>query len=204
MEIDIRVGQVIQGLVEVKESLWNHRPVLVVQAEELYHVLEVKTQFKNWIKRRIDEYDFQENQDFRLLVKNDQQRSRGGHNKKDYELSLDMAKELAMVERNDQGRRAGRYFIQCERLLYAGLRSQKGMTPKSLVSPDAVERFILGQDQPSPLTRLAEEATQGRALLLALGVPEAQIPEKVRQLLDHFCNLDLSRLDPLNGVKNEE
>lgn len=88
----------------------------VVDARELHQFLEVNSDFKNWIKRRINDYKFVENEDFVLVVKNDQQNSQGGHNRKDYAISLDMAKELSMVERNERGRQARRYFIEAEKL----------------------------------------------------------------------------------------
>lgn len=61
---------------------------------------------------RVEDFGFQENQDFitltRLLV--------SGGKRKDYYISLDMAKELAMVERNAKGKEARLYFIDCERI----------------------------------------------------------------------------------------
>lgn len=66
----------------------------------------------DWIRNRVEDFGFQENQDFitltRLLV--------SGGKRKDYYLSLDMAKELAMVERNARGKEARLYFIDCERI----------------------------------------------------------------------------------------
>jgi phage anti-repressor protein len=72
--------------------------------------------FSNWIKDRIEQYDFLENQDFvcsPVLATN----GKGGHNRKDYHITLDMAKELAMVERNEKGKQARQYFIECEKRL---------------------------------------------------------------------------------------
>lgn len=43
--------------------------------------------------------------------------ARGGHNRIEYHIILDMAKELSMVERNAQGKAARRYFIECEKRL---------------------------------------------------------------------------------------
>ncbi|EPX8618438.1 antA/AntB antirepressor family protein, partial [Escherichia coli] len=67
--------------------------------------LGVKKVFAAWITNRISEYEFIENQDYILLSNLGKQTSgRGGHNRKDYHLTLDTAKELAMVERNEKGR----------------------------------------------------------------------------------------------------
>ncbi|STZ75542.1 antA/AntB antirepressor family protein [Bergeriella denitrificans] len=93
----------------------------LVDARELHDFLGVETQFKDWIKRRIADYGFVENVDFSCcsnLSSGENQRLRGffgGHNRIDYLISLDMAKELCMVERNDKGRQARRYFIEMEK-----------------------------------------------------------------------------------------
>ncbi|MER2551772.1 MAG: antA/AntB antirepressor family protein [Thauera sp.] len=59
---------------------------------------------------RIQEYDFAEGEDFSPVLG----KGRGGRPSIDYFLTLDMAKELAMVERSAKGREARRYFIDCE------------------------------------------------------------------------------------------
>lgn len=85
-----------------------------VNARELHEKLGNKKQFANWIQLRIEQYGFVENQDFQVFnqkVKN----SNGGRSRKEYALSLDMAKELCMVENNDAGRRIRKYFIEVEK-----------------------------------------------------------------------------------------
>lgn len=84
-----------------------------VNARELHTFLNVNTQFKDWIARRIEEYDFQENSDFCSFLSE----STGGRPSKEYYVTLDMAKELAMVERNEKGKQARQYFIDCEKRL---------------------------------------------------------------------------------------
>lgn len=90
-----------------------------VNARELHAFLESKRDFSTWIKDRILDYGFIENEDFVLLHNFGEQKGRGGHNKKEYALSLDMAKELSMVERTERGREARRYFIEMEKIAHA-------------------------------------------------------------------------------------
>lgn len=90
----------------------------LVNARDLHAFLEVGRDFSNWIKARIFDYDFQENQDF-IVYANLGENPNGGRPTIEYHLTLDMAKELSMVERNEQGRLARRYFIECERHLYS-------------------------------------------------------------------------------------
>jgi len=70
--------------------------------------------FSTWIKHRIDAFEFAEGSDFVFSpVLGTGNRGRPA---KDYHLTLDMAKELSMVERNAKGKEARQYFIECERL----------------------------------------------------------------------------------------
>lgn len=89
-----------------------------VSARDLWKFLNVNYDFSTWIKRRIEKYDFIENEDF-IIVSLIPQKcgiKRGGDRKSiDYILSIDTAKELAMIENNSTGRAARRYFIQCEK-----------------------------------------------------------------------------------------
>ena len=89
----------------------NHEPV--VSGRQLHETLGVKTKYADWFNRMI-EYGFTENQDF-LLLKNEQQTGRGGHNKVDHVIKLDMAKEIAMIQRTDKGKEVRKYFIQVEK-----------------------------------------------------------------------------------------
>ena len=67
----------------------------------------------NWIKDRIDQYDSLQNQDF-VVFANSGENYKGGRLAKEYAVTLDMAKELFMVERNEEGKQAHQYF-ECER-----------------------------------------------------------------------------------------
>lgn len=94
----------------------EHNGQRAVNARELHAFLDNKRQFANWIKQRIEQYGFVENQDYEVL-NNFVKRETGGSTRIEYALSLDMAKELSMVENNEKGRMARKYFIQCEKRL---------------------------------------------------------------------------------------
>ncbi|MEI6656459.1 MAG: antA/AntB antirepressor family protein [Verrucomicrobiota bacterium] len=81
-----------------------------VNARDLHTFLEVVSRFNDWIRNRCNDFLFAEGVDYEV-TKN---LVTGAIN---YTLSLDMAKELSMVERNDKGKQARQYFIECERVL---------------------------------------------------------------------------------------
>jgi phage anti-repressor protein len=92
----------------------------LVDARELHAFLEVGKFFANWIKDRIKRYEFQENEDYICVAKTGNGENQG-FQPIDYHLTLDMAKELSMVERNAKGKQARRYFIECEKRLLSGI-----------------------------------------------------------------------------------
>ena len=102
--------------------------VSLVDARLLHAALESSQDFSTWIKRRIQKYGFENNIDYLLHRTVAQTPMSGptfppnggkvfGRPAEDYFLTLDMAKELAMVERTPRGRQARRYFIACEQQL---------------------------------------------------------------------------------------
>lgn len=95
-----------------------------VDARTLHGWLKNGDKFATWIKSRLKTYGFIENQDFVIVsevsetIRNYGNTTRKGRVvKKEFILTLDTAKELSMVENNDQGRMARRYFINCEKAL---------------------------------------------------------------------------------------
>lgn len=86
----------------------------VIDARELHNYLEVGRDYSNWVKGRIKEYGFIENEDFEVFAQIGEN-SKGGRPAKEYAITLDMGKELAMVEKNEKGREARKYFIAVEK-----------------------------------------------------------------------------------------
>lgn len=79
-------------------------------ARALHGWLGVRDQFNQWVRRRVEEYGFEEGRDFSPhLVKT------RGRPRQDYLITIDMAKELSMVERTERGRQTRRYFIEMEK-----------------------------------------------------------------------------------------
>jgi phage anti-repressor protein len=102
-----------QELIPIGTDSINGQQVQTVDARKLHGFLEVGTEFKDWIVRRIEDYGFESEKDFCSFLSE----STGGRPSKEYHLTLDMAKEIAMVERSEKGREVRRYFIECEKRL---------------------------------------------------------------------------------------
>lgn len=98
----------MQEIIKIQENNGKQ----AVSARELHGFLGVDTIFANWIKRMF-EYGFDEGKDFiPILEKNPR-----GRPSADYALSLNCAKEIAMIQRTPKGKQAREYFIACEEKL---------------------------------------------------------------------------------------
>lgn len=113
-----------QALIPVFTGELIEQTTQYCNARDLHASLQVGRDFSSWIKDRIEQYGFIEGQDFNVCSPNLASKRRGGQNRTDYNLTLDMAKELAMIENNEVGRAVRRYFIQCENELRADLREK--------------------------------------------------------------------------------
>lgn len=92
----------------IKVDYTGEKPA--VSARELHEFLEVKTAYKDWFPRMC-EYGFTEGEDFCSFLSE----STGGRPAQDAAVSIDMAKEICMLQRNEKGKLARQYFLQLER-----------------------------------------------------------------------------------------
>lgn len=83
-----------------------------VSARELHEGLEIETRFNDWFPRMC-EYGFDEGRDF--YSKMSKTSDAGGRPSTDYEITVDMAKEICMLQRTEQGKKYRTYFIELEK-----------------------------------------------------------------------------------------
>ena len=93
----------------IKVDFSGEKPA--VSARELHEFLEVGTHFKDWFPRMC-EYGFSENEDYTPLIFEHPQNHQPT---KDFALSIDMAKEICMIQRNEKGKLARQYFLALEK-----------------------------------------------------------------------------------------
>lgn len=126
-----------------------------VDARELHAFLEVGKDFSTWIKGRIEQYGFVEGVDFAKFE--DLRSPNSGSSKArpqttiEYAISLDMGKELGMVENNDRGRQVRRHFIQCERRAKDPREALNDLPTLRSLLLDKVDEVIALQGQVSEL-----------------------------------------------------
>ena len=172
----------MQQIIPIGKSDFAGCPKQTVNARELHAFLEVKSRFNDWVRNRINECRFIENQDFVTLTKN----LVSGGQQTEYFLTLDAAKHFAMLERNEKGFEARQYFIDCEKQLQAAPQ-----IPQTL----------------SEALRLAADLADEKAALLAeqqRNAPKVAFAEAVGNANDTILIRDLAKVLKQNGIDTGE
>ena len=139
-----------------------------VSGRELHDFLEVGRDFTNWMKQMIG-YGFNEHADYEVYAKNGENPS-GGRPSVDYSMTIEMAKEICMLQRTEKGKQARQYFIECEKRL----KGQKPMSQLEILA--GATQALLDQQREIDRIKMANEKQ-----------------EKEMKVLN-------SRVDTMNGV----
>lgn len=158
------------ALIPVFTGTLSNSTVRLCEARALHAFMQVKRDFTTWIKGRIRRFGFIEGIDYLVTKSGEQVPHQGGKRtieRIDYHLTLDMAKELSMVENNDMGRQARRYFIACEAAALDPARISPAQPAPAPASIDVRALLLSGQSEPVQLTRLQQAALDRHAWMLA-------------------------------------
>ncbi len=205
---------VAEGLVPVKATDSGEA---VVDARELHQGLGVGKDYTTWIKDRIGKYGFVENQDY-MVFTNSGENLLGGRPRTEYILKLDVAKELAMVENNEQGRNVRRFFIEVEKRYRqqqsppidetkrvraeAMLRNARVREAKALEDLATKFRDILNPDAIHSLIAYSANAITGKQILALPEIEKTYTASEIAQELGVSAN-KVGRVANQHGLKTD-
>lgn len=180
--------------IEISDKTFNNEQVRTVNARELHEQLQVASDFRNWIKNRIQKYGFIENQDFVTFGKN---LPKLGRPQVDYFITIDMAKELCMVENNEQGRIARQYFIEKEKELRQLQLGHNSQTPATTSTNDLIGMLR------NALVQLENNKEQLDRYNQIINAKDEQLENQEKQLIEmtpkaKICNDFLNSNQQLN------
>ncbi|WP_334468236.1 antA/AntB antirepressor family protein [Arsenophonus sp. PmNCSU2021_1] len=154
----------MQNLINIETKNISGQLIQTVNARDLHAFLEIGKDFSNWIKDRIKQYGFVEGDDFIIVENLSSPKLASAKSRqqmlKEYAISLNMAKELSMVERNEKGKQARQYFIECERRI---LQPKLSNDPTTLGLPnflDPAESAIAWAEQHKKVQLLGVQVQQ--------------------------------------------
>ena len=119
---------------ELIKTITRDDGTIAVSGRELHDFLEVDTPYTQWFDRMID-YGFTENTDFKGLSQKSE-KPIGGRPRIDHVMTLDMAKEVAMIQRTDRGKQARQYFIEIDKQAH---HDMTGLSPATRAAVAATQ-----------------------------------------------------------------
>ena len=211
--------------ITVTKKQVGQESIQTINARELHAFLGVGRDFSTWMSQRVKKYEFIENHDF-IIIPQSGENYCAGRPTVEYHLTLDMAKELSMVENSDKGREARRYFIQCEKNLKVALQAPSrpdgfvvlgSYSIKDLEQAARLHRSIkaMGRSRGLSPAQQIEQAdavvlsTTGIDLLKLLDIPESFVGKKTKKAVDQIVNpvftpVEEPRVEPRRGILRSE
>ncbi len=186
------------ALIPTFQGIVNDMPQTMCNARDLHTFLEVGRDFSSWIKGRIEQYGFVEELDY-LLAKTGEQvdeyspvlgsipRGRG-QPRIEFHLSMDMAKELAMIENNDKGRAVRRYFIRMEAKAKGFIPSpsivrEYGIThPNALLYPEEKQLLLEIRPDWKAISELVLQGLNGLEIADKLKSSKSTVCDKISRM----------------------
>ena len=153
----------------------NEEGKRLVSARELHEFLGINTRYNDWFKRMCG-YGFEENSDFTPLTQKRVTAQGNEVTQLDHIITIDMAKEISMIQRTDKGKEARKYFIECEKKLKGisnNLETQKGLALLKVAEGNTLEERISGA------TKYAELVSKPLADKIEKDKPKVNYYEKV-------------------------
>ena len=178
----------VGALIPINESNGKR----AVSARDLHAFLESKQDFSTWVKNRIEKYDLVENVDYVVFHKI-MENPNGGRPQIEYALTIDAAKELSMVEGNERGKQARKYFIACEQKL------REIASPSYMIS-DPIKRAEKWIEEQKQLKQLAAE-NEKQAEQIAKDKPKVIFADAVSTSQRSCLVAELAKILKQNGVK---
>lgn len=162
-------------LVKIDNMLIGGEKINAVNARDLHKALDSKKDYSTWIKSRIERLQLVQDRDFVLLPQMGEQVPQGnggGLNRKDYAVSVEIAKHIAMIEMTDKGREVREYFIECEKQLQQTFKAPTNM----------IEALELALEQQKALVALEAENKE-----------QAKVIEYQGDKLDAYKTMEVAR-----------
>lgn len=177
-------------IIHITERAIGGEAVQTIDARELHEFLEAGKAFGAWLPDRIAKYGFTEGVDYLVSETGIQVPHQGGTRSTtriDYHLTIDMAKELAMVERNAKGKQARTYFIECERRA-----KDAANQPLRLDDPAALRSMLLGYTE--KVIALESKVHEVEAVI-EKQAPKVEAFDRIATVTDgSFCLTDAAKL----------
>lgn len=197
------------NIIKITKNEIGNAELNSVNARDIHNYLQVNSKFADWIKRAIVKYDFKENIDFTVLK--NENAEKWEFSPTEYIVTMDMAKELAMLENNPKGKETRKYFINCEKELqksspYANLQEIVAFQKKQLDQLQGIGDILINQQvQMSNLANIVTNLSKQNLCDVAQNEQNNKkvIKNKDTTNIDFKINRDFTDFYDLNYIELE-
>ena len=197
------------NIIKITKNEIGNAELNSVNARDIHNYLQVNSKFADWIKRAIVKYDFKENIDFTVLK--NENAEKWEFSPTEYIVTMDMAKELAMLENNPKGKETRKYFINCEKELqksspYAALQEIAAFQKRQLEQMQGIGDILINQQvQMSNLANIVANLSKQNLCDVAQNEQNNKkvIKNKETTNIDFKINRDFTDFYDLNYIEVE-
>jgi len=172
----------MNSLIQIQETQINNEVIKSVNARDLHSFLGSRQEFAHWIKDRINQYGFNQGQDFLIKLS---KTPNGGRPSKEYHISIDMAKELSMVEKNEKGKQARQYFIDCEK------KAKQALNITALPSTKELALMVVKAEEEKELLALENKELESKVEEMQ---PEVDALHRIATVHDSVCITEAAKI----------
>ena len=151
---------------------------ITLSARELYEFLKVQSNFTTWF-HRMCEYGFTENTDFIPIL----EESIGGRPSQDYQITIEMGKEIAMLQRSEKGKQVRQYFIELEKQWNS---PEKVMARALEIAHKTINDLTIENQEMKPKALFADSVKSSNTSIL--------VGDLAKLLKQNGCNMGANRL----------
>ena len=184
----------MSALIKIDTAIVGNEEVSAVSARDLYSALEIKKQFADWIKAQINSLNLIENTDFIMISPKSEIKGKGGDRRsKEYILTLDAAKHIAMASRTPKGKEVRAYFIKVEKQFKVGIEQYRALEQQKqelerkyyeqleLTNILLLERLQESEDKKEKRKAWSKEELQELERLYNMGLNYTQIGKRLNR-----------------------
>ena len=180
-------------IIKIESSVIDGSAVETVNARDLAKNLEVKKDFSNWMKHQIESLNLEENFDYRVFTQKGENLD-GGRPLKEYILTVDAAKHIAMASRTEQGKKVRRYFIEMEKYARQKMFEESKKAVENILDKKTEHFFKIEKAKISINTldnflEILTQSVESREWKTILSNSKLHVKRMIEEVLDNFDEL---------------
>ncbi|WP_125767340.1 antA/AntB antirepressor family protein [Lapidilactobacillus wuchangensis] len=180
---------------ELIKTIKKEDGTIAVSGRDLHEFLKIATEFKKWFGR-MTEYGFNENQDY-IRVTQKCPTPGGVQDVTDFVMTIDMAKEISMIQRNEKGKRARQYFIEVEKRYKQGQIDMTGLSPETRMAM-ATAQALANQE-----LKLKSMDTKLDSIADIVGTSTMDWRKSTQHLINRIVQIQGGEVENWKSVRND-